>query len=131
MTIMEGKNFNIAVKATRIPGVKEMKAGDVAPCEGIFIPIDNRTGFCINGYKSKLPDGGVTTKYIEDVELNFTAYALRQPTVTGGTHGVKPTLSKEMLESMDERQVRTIPWCGYVTPWTMSLRKGARREERR
>lgn len=131
MTEMNGKNFNIAIKVTKIPGVKEMRAGDVAPCEGVFIPIDNKTGFCINGYKSKQPDGCYTTKYLQDVELNLTAYALKEPTIVGGTHGVKPMLSQEMLEAMDERQVRTIPWCGYVTPWAMSLRKGARREERR
>lgn len=128
---MNGRNLNLTVKATRVPGVKEVKAGDVVGSDGIFIPIDNRTGFCVNGYRIKLPDGGVTWKYLDDVELNFAAYALRDPTPSGGTHGIKPSLSKEMLETMDERQVRSIPWCGYVTPWGMNLRNSGKREDRK
>ena len=57
MEDLKGKNVNIVVKLTRMPGVKEVNKGDAVPQDGVFIPIDNKTGVCIDGFRKKLPDG--------------------------------------------------------------------------
>lgn len=111
------KNVNIVIKATRIPGAKELMKGEPAPSEGIFIPIDNFAGVCINGYNKKRPDGLKAFQALEDVELHFTGYAFQRENPAGNTHGIKPCISSEMLEHMLESQVKKIPWVGFVTPW--------------
>lgn len=109
--------MNITVKVTRIPGAMELDAGQPAPRKGVFIPIDNQAGVCVNGYRKKLPDGGYTTEFLNDVELNLTAYAFQRENAGGSSHGLKPNISPEMLSRMLESQVRSLPWVGFVTPW--------------
>ena len=115
---MKGQNVNLTIKVTKIPGAKILAPGQPATTSGVFIPIDNKVGVCCDGYKKKLPDGGYTTEFLSDVELNLTAYAFREPTKTGCTHGLKPSVSSEMLQGMLEEQVRKIPWVGFLTPWS-------------
>lgn len=119
-----GKNINIVIRATKIPGAKELLAGQPAPREGVFIPIDNKVGVCCNGYTKKLPDGGRTTEFLNDVEINLTAYAFREESQHGATHGIKPSLSGEMLAGMLQEQVRAIPWVGFLTPWSSKPKGG-------
>lgn len=121
---LRGKNANITIKATKIPGARELLKGQPAPCEGLFIPIDNRLGVCCNGYTKKLPDGCKTTEFLEHVELNFTAYAFREENKLGATHGIKPSPSSEALQGMLQEQVRSIPWVGFLTPWSTKYKGG-------
>lgn len=111
------KNINIVIKGTRIPGAMELQAGDKVPSQGLFIPVDNYAGVCIDGYKKKLPNGCFTTQSLNDIELHFTGYAFQRENPAGNTHGIKPCISSEMLEHMLESQVRNIPWVGFITPW--------------
>ena len=117
-------NMNITVKVTKIPGAVELSAGQPAPRRGVFIPIDNQAGVCVNGYRKKLPDGCYTTESLNDVELNLTAYAFQRENAGGSSHGLKPNISSEMLQRMLESQVRSLPWVGFVTPW--NVKKGRR-----
>lgn len=110
-------NMNITIKVTKIPGAVELITGQPAPRHGVFIPIDNHAGVCCNGYKKRLPEGGYTTGFLEDVELNLTAYAFQRENAGGSSHGLKPNISPEMLSRMLESQVRSLPWVGFVTPW--------------
>lgn len=119
----KGKNYNLVIKGTRIPGAKQLVTGEPAPSMGLFIPIDNHAGVCIDGFKKKLPDGGYTTQYLEDIELHLTAYAFTKENPAGSTHGIKPSLSSEMIQSMLESQVRAIPWVGFATPWSANSKK--------
>lgn len=122
---MEKKeNMNITVKVTKIPGAMELQPGQPAPRHGVFIPIDNQAGVCCNGYKKKLPDGGYTTEFLNDIELNLTAYGFQRENAGGSSHGLKPNISPEMLQRMLESQVRSLPWVGFVTPW--NVKKGRR-----
>lgn len=116
--------MNITVKVTKIPGAMELITGQPAPRHGVFIPIDNQAGVCCNGYTKKLPDGGTTTGYLDDIELNLTAYAFQRENAGGSSHGLKPNISPEMLQRMLESQVRSLPWVGFVTPW--NVKKGRR-----
>lgn len=122
---IKDNNFNITIKATRIPGVVELNPGQPAPGVGIFIPIDNKVGVCCNGYRKRLPDCGYTEGFLNDVELNLTAYAFKEIGESGCTHGLKPSLSSEMLQGMLKEQVRSIPWVGFVTPW--NKKKGGKK----
>lgn len=120
---LKGKNVNLTIKVTKIPGSVELEAGQPAPSHGVFIPIDNRVGVCCDGYKRRLPDGGTTTAFLEDVELNLTGYAFTRENAGGSTHGLKPSVSSEMLSGMLESQVRSLPWVGFVTPWSAKRKK--------
>lgn len=119
-------NLNLTIKVTKIPGAIELITGQPAPRHGVFIPIDNHAGVCCNGYNKKLPDGGTTTGFLEDVELNLTAYAFQRENAGGSTHGLKPNVSPEMLSKMLESQVRSLPWVGFVTPWNAKKKGGKR-----
>lgn len=110
-------NLNVTVKVTKIPGAVRLEQGQPAPRYGVFIPIDNASGVCVDGYKKKLPDGGYTTEFLADVELNLTAYAFQRENAGGSSHGLKPNISSEMLQRMLESQVRSLSWVGFVTPW--------------
>lgn len=123
MEDLKGKNVNIVVKLTRMPGVKEVRQGDAVPQDGVFIPIDNKTGVCIDGFKKKQPDGGYSTQYLEDVELHLTGYAFARENAGGATHGIKPSVDPEIVGAMLEHQKRTIPWVGFITPWSASKKK--------
>lgn len=119
-------NMNITVKVTRIPGAVRLEPGQPAPRYGVFIPVDNKAGVCVDGYTKKLPDGGHTMEFLNDIELNLTAYAFQRDNAGGSTHGLKPNISQELLERMLESQVRSLPWVGFVTPW-MARKKGGNR----
>lgn len=122
MHMEKKENMNITVKVTRIPGVMKLEQGQPAPRYGVFIPVDNNAGVCVDGYSKKLPDGGYTTEFLNDVELNLTAYAFQRENAGGSSHGLKPNISSEMLQHMLESQVRSLPWVGFVTPW--NVKKG-------
>lgn len=109
--------MNITIKVTKIPGALELQPGQPAPRHGVFIPIDNNAGVCVDGYAKKLPEGGETTEYLSGVELNLTAYAFQRENAGGSSHGLKPNISSKMLQHMLESQVRSLPWVGFVTPW--------------
>ena len=119
----KGRNVNIVVKMTKIPGAKEVMHGDVITQDGVFIPIDNRTGVCINGFQRKMPDGGMTTVFLEDVELHLIGYAFTRENASGATHGLKPCLDLEIMGAMLEEQKRSIPWVGFLTPWSAQKKK--------
>lgn len=102
MEDLKGKNVNIVVKLTRMPGVKEVNKGDAVPQDGVFIPIDNKTGVCIDGFKKKLPDGGFTTQYLDDVD-------------------------PEIVGAMLDHQKRSIPWVGFLTPWSAGKKNDKKR----
>lgn len=124
MHMEKKENMDITVKVTKIPGAMELITGQPAPRHGVFIPIDNQAGVCCNGYTKRLPDGGATTGYLDDIELNLTAYAFQRENAGGSSHGLKPNISPEMLQRMLESQVRSLPWVGFVTPW--NVKKGRR-----
>lgn len=119
-------NMNITIKVTKIPGALELQPGQPAPRHGVFIPIDNNAGVCVDGYAKKLPEGGETTEYLSGVELNLTAYAFQRENAGGSSHGLKPNISSKMLQHMLESQVRSLPWVGFVTPW-MPRKKGGKK----
>ena len=123
MEDLKGKNVNIVVKMTRIPGAKELQKGDAAPCHGVFIPVDNKTGVCIDGFTRKMPDGGYTEQFLEVIELHINGYAFVKENAGGATHGLKPSLDPEIMGAMLENQKRSIPWIGFLTPWSAQRRK--------
>lgn len=127
MEDLKGKNVNIVVKLTRMPGVKEVNKGDAVPQDGVFIPIDNKTGVCIDGFRKKLPDGGFTTQYLDDVELHLTGYAFTRENAGGATHGLKPSVDPEIVGAMLDHQKRSIPWVGFLTPWSAGKKNDKKR----
>lgn len=110
-------NLNISIDLTRLPGAKVMDIqGKKSVRECVVIPIDNNIGTVCNGYPAQLPDGGITTKFFDDVKLNLVAIEYKQKK-HGITHGLKPGFSKKMQESMTEEQMYNTPWLGTVKPW--------------
>lgn len=120
---LKGRNVNIIIKPARIPGAREVKVGETINHEGVFIPIDNRTGVCIDSYIKKLPDGGTARVYLEDIELHIVGVAFTRDNVSGATHGLKPCVDPEVVGAMLEHQKRSIPWIGFLTPWSASKKK--------
>lgn len=108
----------IITEASSIPGARVMditRGDQTRRC--LVIPIDNNIGTCIDAYKRKDGKTGLDTwQFLDDIQLHFSGLAYRS-VKNGRTHGIKPKISKEMLETMTEEQVYNIPWVGSVRIW--------------
>lgn len=110
-------NFNISIDLTKLPGARVMDIeGKTMTKRCVVIPIDNHVGTVCDGYTVKLPDGGLTTKFFDEVKLNIVAIEHRTKKF-GVSHGIKPSFSKEMMERMTEEQMYNSPWLGVLKPW--------------
>lgn len=110
-------NLNITIDLTKLPGARVMEIeGKTMTRECVVIPIDNQVGTVCDGYTAKLPDGGTTHKFFEDVKLNIVAIEHRNKKF-GISHGLKPSFSAEQTSRMTEEQLYNTPWIGTVKPW--------------
>lgn len=114
----------IITEASRIPGARIMditRGEQTRKC--LVIPVDNSVGTCIDAYPKKDGKTGLDTwQYLDDIQLHFSGLAYRS-VKNGRTHGIKPKISKEMLETMTEEQVCDIPWVGSVRTWKLDAVK--------
>ena len=108
----------IITEASSIPGarVMDITRGDhTRTC--LVIPIDNNVGTCIDAYRVKDAKTGLDTwRSLSDIQLHFSGLAYRQ-VKNGRTHGIKPKISREKLDTMTEEQIYNIPWVGSVRKW--------------
>ena len=81
----------------------------------VVIPIDNDEGTVQDSYEGKV-DGIPTTKPLDDVQLNLTAFEFREKKY-GQTHGLKASFSKKKMERMTEEELRSMPFVGNMKPW--------------
>lgn len=111
-------NFNIRIALTKIKGAKIMEIeGKSCKRTCVVIPIDNEVGTVQDSYEGKI-DGMPTTKPLEDVQLNLTAFQFREPRY-GNTHGIKCAFSKKKMERMKEEELRAMPFIGNLKPWSV------------
>lgn len=110
-------NLNIQIDLTKLPGARVMEIqGNKSTRKCVVIPIDNFVGTVCDGYQAKLPDGGITTKFFNDVKLSLVAIEYNNKK-HGISHGLKPSFSKEYQERLTEDQMYNTPWMGTVKPW--------------
>ena len=110
-------NYNIRIALTKIKGAKVMEIeGKTCKKKCVVIPIDSEEGSVVNSYDAKTPDGLTTTKFLNDVFLNLTAFEFREKKF-GQTHGIKVSFSKKRMESMAEDELKQMPFIGNLKPW--------------
>ena len=110
-------NYNLRIALTKLKGAKVMEIqGKTCTKTCVVIPIDNEEGTVRDSYEGKI-DGMPTTKFLEDVQLNLTAFEFREKKY-GQTHGLKASFSKKRMESMSEEELRSMPFVGNMKPWS-------------
>lgn len=113
-------NYNLKIALTKLKGAKVMEIqGKTCTKTCVVIPIDNEEGTVRDSYKIKT-DAGPATKYLEDVQLNLTAFEFREKKF-GQTHGIKASFSKQRMESMSEDELRSMPFIGNMKPWSNAV----------
>lgn len=110
-------NYNLRIALTKLKGAKVMEIqGKTCTKTCVVIPIDNEEGTVRDSYEGKI-DGMPTTKFLDDVQLNLTAFEFREKKY-GQTHGLKASFSKKRMESMSEEELRSMPFVGNMKPWS-------------
>lgn len=110
-------NYNLRIALTKLKGAKVMEIqGKTCSKLCVVIPIDNDEGTVQDSYEGKV-DGLPTTKPLDDVQLNLTAFEFREKKY-GQTHGIKASFSKKRLERMTEEELRHMPFVGNMRPWS-------------
>ena len=110
-------NYNLKIALTKLKGAKVMEIqGKTCTKTCVVIPIDNEEGTVRDSYEGKI-DGMPTTKFLDDVQLNLTAFEFREKKY-GQTHGLKASFSKKRMESMSEEELRSMPFVGNMKPWS-------------
>ena len=110
-------NYNLRIALTKIKGAKVMEVeGRTCKKLCVVIPIDNEEGTVQDCYESKI-DGMPTTKPLNDVQLNLTAFEFSEKKY-GQTHGLKASFSKKRMERMTEEELRSMPFVGNMKPWS-------------
>ena len=111
-------NYNLRIALTKLKGARVMEIeGKTRTRTCVVIPIDNEEGTVQESYKSKI-DGLPTTKPLNDVQLNRTAFEFAEKKY-GHSHGIKASFSKERLERMTEEELRSMPIVGNMQPWSV------------
>ena len=109
-------NYNLRIALTKIKGAKVMEIeGKTCTKKCVVIPIDNEEGTVQDCYESKI-DGMPTTKPLNDVQLNLTAFEFAEKKY-GQTHGLKASFSRKRMERMTEEELRSMPFVGNLKPW--------------
>lgn len=112
-------NYNLRIALTKLKGAKVMNIeGKTCTRLCVVIPIDNDEGTVQDSYEGKI-DGLPTTKPLEDVQLNLTAFEFREKKY-GQTHGLKASVSRKRLEKMTEEELRSMPFIGNMKPWAIA-----------
>ena len=112
-------NYNLRIALTKLKGAKVMEIeGKTCKKLCVVIPIDNDEGTVQDSYEGKI-DGLPTTKPLEDVQLNLTAFEFREKKY-GQTHGLKASVSRKRLEKMTEEELRSMPFIGNMKPWAIA-----------
>ena len=110
-------NYNLKIALTKLKGAKVMEIqGKTCTKTCVVIPIDNEEGTVRDSYEGKI-DGMPITKFLDDVQLNLTAFEFREKKY-GQTHGLKASFSKKRMESMSEEELRSMPFVGNMKPWS-------------
>ena len=113
-------NYNLRISLTKLKGAKVMEIqGKTCTKTCVVIPIDNEEGTVRDSYEGKI-DGMPTTKFLDDVQLNLTAFEFREKKY-GQTHGLKASFSKKRMESMSKEELRSMPFVGNMKPWSNAV----------
>ena len=111
-------NYNLRIALTKLKGARVMEIeGKTRTRLCVVIPIDYDEGTVQDSYKSKI-DGLPTTKPLNDVQLNLTAFEFTEMRY-GHSHGIKASFSKERFERMTEEELRSMPIIGNMNPWSV------------
>lgn len=112
-------NYNLRIALTKIKGAKVMDIeGKTCKKRCVVIPIDSDEGTVQDSYEGK-ENGMPTTKYLDDVMLNLTAFEFKEKKY-GQTHGIKASFSKKRMERMTEEELRSMPFLGHLKPWAIA-----------
>ena len=111
-------NYNLRIALTKIKGAKVMDIeGKTCTKRCVVIPIDSEEGTVQDSYEGKI-DGLPTTKFLNDVYLNLTAFEFKEKKY-GQSHGIKASFSKKKLERTSEEELKAMPFVGNMKPWVM------------
>lgn len=114
-------NYNLKIALTKLKGAKVMEIqGKTCTKTCVVIPIDNEEGTVRDSYEGKIDGVTPTTKFLEDVQLNLTAFEFREKKY-GQTHGLKASFSRKRMESMSEEELRSMPFIGNMKPWNNAV----------
>lgn len=112
-------NYNLRIALTKIKGAKVMDIeGKTCTKRCVVIPIDSEEGTVQDSYEGKI-DGLPTTKFLNDVYLNLTAFEFKEKKY-GQSHGIKASFSKKKLERTSEEELKAMPFVGNMKPWVMN-----------
>lgn len=112
-------NYNLRIALTKIKGAKVMDIeGKTCTKRCVVIPIDSDEGTVQDSYEGKI-DGLPTTKFLNDVYLNLTAFEFKEKKY-GQSHGIKASFSKKKLERTSEEELKAMPFVGNMKPWVMN-----------
>mgnify|MGYP003412536673 FL=1 len=112
-------NYNLRIALTKIKGAKVMDIeGKTCTKRCVVIPIDSDEGTVQDSYEGKI-DGLPTTKFLNDVMLNLTAFEFKEKKY-GQSHGIKASFSKKKLERTSEEELKAMPFVGNMKPWVMN-----------
>ena len=116
-------NYDIKIDLLKLKGARIMDiqgAREVRHC--IVIPIDNEIGTIIDGYFAKDRATGMKTeRSLNSCFLNLTAFELASGSNSyGQSHYIKPKLTREKMELLNQEQVKQIPFVGHLKPWTVN-----------
>lgn len=112
-------NYNLRIALTKIKGAKVMDIeGKTCTKRCVVIPIDSEDGTVQDSYEGKI-DGLPTTKFLNDVYLNLTAFEFKEKKY-GQSHGIKASFSKKKLERTTEEELKAMPFVGNMKPWVMN-----------
>lgn len=110
-------NYNLRIALTKIKGAKVMEIeGKTCKRKCVVIPIDSEDGTVVDSIDGKTHDGLPTTKFLNDVYLNLTAFEFREKKF-GNSHGIKASFSRERMQSMGEDELKQMPFIGNMKPW--------------
>ena len=111
-------NFNIEIDLLKLNGAKVADVqGNTEVRRCICIPIDNHEGTITDAYFTRGEDSGELLEVKKKgVMLSLTAFELKKGE-NGQSHLIKPSLSREVTDRMDEGSRRRSPWIGNLQPW--------------
>ena len=116
-------NYNLKIALTKLPGAKVMDIqGKTQTRKCVCIPIDDETGVVQESYMGKGKDGLPERKYLNEVQLNMTAFEFKDQKF-GHSHGLKIAYNGETLQRMSEQDLRNVPIIGNLTPWQVKTVK--------